>query len=313
MTKIKLEQDNTKTRTTPVLNMAMMQAYFNSLKGKVAQYKQQRINSDIKAATDYKQQSDNTRVTYQNPVIQREQARKNLTNREKAQRDYPVSTIQDPVTQAITYATPIVGQVAAVANTAEDIKENGLNLGNALQAGVSVLPFIPVVKPLIKPTLSFIKDTEITNWRPFVPQNPNRYYRIVGKTGDPIGDAIKSGVIRGPGAVPEQREALLSQVSSDPNKITLLPKAHDYPMFAKGKPWGGSTARLDFDKPTIIRSKSDTGPIVWEESNIDFRHKGHAGIFRPTLNGDPNASPIQYFEYWEPKRFGYIRRDFPVK
>lgn len=35
-----------------------------------------------------------------------------------------------------------------------------------------------------------------------MPWNPNRYYRIVGETGNPIGDAIESGVIRGSGAVP---------------------------------------------------------------------------------------------------------------
>ena len=91
----------------------------------------------------------------------------------------------------------------------------------------------------------------------------------------------------------------------------MLPKAHDYPMFAKGHPWRGSTARRDTGKPTVIRSKSDTGNIVWEESNKDFRHKGHAGIYRPRYNGDLNSAPTKYFEYWEPKRFGYVRRDFP--
>lgn len=148
------------------------------------------------------------------------------------------------------------------------------------------------------------------NWRPFVPQNPNRYYRIVGETGDPIGDAIKSGVIRGPGAVPGLNEALRVRLQPGPNKIALRPKTYGYPMFGKGKPWSGSTSRMDFGKPTIIRSKADTGPIVWEESNKDFNHKRHAGIFRPSYNGDVNASPTEYFEYWEPRKFGYMRKDF---
>ena len=82
--------------------------------------------------------------------------------------------------------------------------------------------------------------------------------------------------------------------------------------FQKGKPWGGGTARRDFGKPTIIRSKADTGPIVWEESNKQFWNKGCSGIFRPNYYGELNSAPIRYFEYWEPKRFGYIRRDFPV-
>lgn len=28
--------------------------------------------------------------------------------------------------------------------------------------------------------------------------------------------------------------------------------------------------------------------------------------------GDVNASPTQYFEYWQPRRFGYTRHDFPT-
>ena len=175
--------------------------------------------------------------------------------------------------------------------------------GDALNAGIAAGPIYNASKKAVY---------LVTNWRPFVPWNPNRYYRIVGETGNPIGDAIESGVIRGPGAVPGYREALKTDLNASPNTITLLPKAHEYPMFAKGKPWSGSTARRDWGKPTIIRSKSDPGPIVWQESNKDFRHKGHNGIFRPTYYGELNLTPTKYFEYWEPKRFGYMRRDFPV-
>ncbi len=181
------------------------------------------------------------------------------------------------------------------------------------ETALEVAPLMQMAKPMYnagKEAASFA-----SNWRPFVPWNSNRYYRIVGETGNPIGDAIESGVIRGPGAVPGYREAVKDALSADGNTITLLPKAHSYPMFSKGKPWGGSTARVAEDyskKPTIIRSKSDTGPIVWEESNKHFNHKGHNGIYRPRYNGDLNAAPTKYFEYWEPRKFGYMRKDFPI-
>jgi hypothetical protein len=171
-------------------------------------------------------------------------------------------------------------------------------------------------KSLVKPvydTANAIKNVA-NNWRPWVPRDATRYYRIVGASGDAVEDAVASGVIRGPGAVPGRRAAV-EAATKDPNTITLLSKQHDYPMFAKGKPWTGSTSRSRIDankKPIIIRSKKDTGPIVWEESNKDFRHKGHKGIFRPNYYGDVNASPIKYFEYWEPKRFGYMKREFPI-
>lgn len=147
------------------------------------------------------------------------------------------------------------------------------------------------------------------NWRPWVPNNADRYYRIVGETGDPIGDAIDSGVIRGPGMNPNLDDALFARQGRFD-----IGKTYTYPMFSKGSPWKGGTARASDDfkeRPIIIRSKKNTGPIVWEESNKDFRHKGHAGIFRPSYYGDVNASPTQFFEYWEPRRFGYMRRSFP--
>ncbi len=181
------------------------------------------------------------------------------------------------------------------------------------ETALEVAPLMQMAKPMYnagKEAASFA-----SNWRPFVPWNSNRYYRIVGETGNPIGDAIESGVIRGPGAVPGYREAVKNALRADDNTITLLHKAHSYPMFSKGKPWGGSTARVAKDyskKPTIIRSKSDTGPIVWEESNKHFNHKGHNGIYRPRYNGDLNAAPTKYFEYWEPRKFGYMRKDFPI-
>lgn len=176
------------------------------------------------------------------------------------------------------------------------------------ETAINLAPLIQMGKPIYETGKSVYSVAK--NWRPSVPWDNNRYYRIVGKTGDPIGDAIESGVIRGPGAIRKGIEA--AYLEDKPNTITLLPKAHDYPMFAKGKPWRGGAARRDSGKPIIIRSKKDTGPIVWQESNKDFRHKGHNGIFRPTYYGELNSTPTKYFEYWEPMRLGYMRKDFPV-
>lgn len=141
-------------------------------------------------------------------------------------------------------------------------------------------------------------ENPFKNWTLRVPKDENRYYRIVGKTGNPIGDAIESGVIRAGGANPN--------LESD-----LLIKAHDYPMFSKGKPWQGTNSMAKGDKGIIIRSKENTGPIKWEESNIDFKHKGHNGIFRPNYYGDNNAAPTQFFEYYEPRLIGYTKKEFP--
>lgn len=167
-------------------------------------------------------------------------------------------------------------------------KLRGSEWGNAVLNALDLY----IAPKMIKGTTKVVKD-----WRPWVPSNSNRYYRIVGKTGDPIGDAIETGTIRGPG--------------KNPNATGDLMKAHDYPMFSKGRTWQGSTSRVDGGKPIVIRSKKDTGPIVWEESTVDFGHKGHEGIYRPNWFGDLNGAPTKYFEYWIPQRFGYMRYNFP--
>lgn len=232
-----------------------------------------------------------------------------------------------PYVKAANYAADAMAGVGMGADIAAGLPiystlrgARELSKGNYLEGGLWLTPYLkPVaggIKAGVNGIVNLVKSNsgvvqDVKNWRPFVPINLNRYYRIVGQVGNPITDASESGVIRGPGAVPGYRDAIKAELSTDPNTITLLPKAHDYPMFAKGHPWRGSTARQDTGKPTIIRSKADTGNIVWEESNKDFRHKGHAGIYRPRYNGDLNSAPTKYFEYWEPKRFGYVRRDFP--
>lgn len=204
-------------------------------------------------------------------------------------------------------------------NDATDVlsKEGNLNTEDYGRLGLDALFMLPMFNTAgnyLRFNTNLGRDASnlIKNWRLSVPKDVNRYYRIVGKTGDPIGDAIESGVIRAGGANPKLMKPLAENEMM--SLETSLLKPHDYPMFAKGKPWQGGTARTAFDvseKPIIIRSKSNTGPIVWEESNKDFRHKGHAGIFRPSFYGDVNASPTQYFEWWEPKKFGYLRHEFP--
>ena len=145
-------------------------------------------------------------------------------------------------------------------------------------------------------------------YSPFIPLNPNRYYRIVGPkdaiSGDAIADAINTGYLR------TSSLANAFKVNPDPNTITLAPKVFDYMMFAKGAPWKGSLAAVGGKgSPRIIRSKADIDNVIWEQSNIDFRHKGHKGIFRPRYNGSLEQIPAEYFEYFE-KGTGPISKYF---
>ncbi len=108
------------------------------------------------------------------------------------------------------------------------------------QTAMDLMPLAQLGKPMYEAGKGLYYVAK--DWRPFVPWNPNRYYRIVGKAGEPIKDAVESGFVRGPGAVPGYRETIKAQLEqTNPNSITLLPKAMDYPMFSKGKPWEGST------------------------------------------------------------------------
>lgn len=145
-------------------------------------------------------------------------------------------------------------------------------------------------------------------YSPFIPLNPNRYYRIVGPkdaiSGDAIADAIDTGYLR------TSSLANKFKFDPDPNTITLAPKVFDYMMFAKGAPWKGSLAAVGGKgSKRIIRSKADIDDIIWEQSNIDFRHKGHKGIFRPRYNGSLEQIPAEYFEYFE-KGTGPISKYF---
>ena len=138
-------------------------------------------------------------------------------------------------------------------------------------------------------------------YRLWIPRNSNKYYRIVGsptaKAGDAIADANNTGFLRS--------SSLASSAEPiDKGAISLHPKTFDYLMFSKGKPWTGSTNGVGFgghlnNGQRVIVSKADTGPIKWEESNVDFRHKGHKGIFRPNYNGNLEQIPTNYFEYYE--------------
>lgn len=173
---------------------------------------------------------------------------------------------------------------------------------------------ISMIYPPLKGGIGLINDAGnfIKNWRLSVPKDANRYYRYVGD--DAIADYIESGVIRASGANPNFKRATVMVG----NKPIQLGKVFNYSMFSKGKPWEGSlsssasTAGKKAKQLNILRSKVDTGPTIWEESNVDFSHKGHAGIFRPNYFGDLNATPTDYFEWWEPKKLGYLRHEFPT-
>ena len=145
-------------------------------------------------------------------------------------------------------------------------------------------------------------------YSPFIPLNPNRYYRIVGPkdaiSGDAIADAIDTGYLR------TSSLANKFKFDPDPNTITLAAKVFDYMMFSKGAPWKGSSAAVGGKgSKRIIRSKNNIDDRIWEQSNIDFRHKGHKGIFRPRYNGSLEQVPSEYFEYFE-KGTGPISKYF---
>ena len=143
---------------------------------------------------------------------------------------------------------------------------------------------------------------QLPKWVLNVPKNPNRYYRIVDKRA--IDDYISSKKIRSAQAAKE------SGVDTEGPKQAgrfLLKKNHDYNMFSKGEPWQGGLATRDKTKPYILVSKENTGKTVWEQSNVDFRHKGHSGIYRPRYEGDLNATPSIYFDYYKPKLIGYTK------
>lgn len=171
--------------------------------------------------------------------------------------------------------------------------------GDVLDITMS-LPFLNRVRQ--------IAGQSLNNWRPFLPYNPNRYYRIVGNASNPNGDAIldanNTGVIRS-----RATGNGLTFTTPDGQTHSIGKMGFDYPMFSKGSIWKGSTNGAGRDY-RVIRSKADTGPIKWEQSNVDFRHKGHEGIYRPSFYGQQNIAPAEYFEYWEPAKFGWRRRDF---
>lgn len=183
-------------------------------------------------------------------------------------------------------------------------------IGEGALSGLMTMDLYPVLKGgvgLVNDAANFARDFRFS-----VPKDANRYYRYVGD--DAIADYIRSGVIRASGANPNfQRPTVMFG-----NRPVQLGKTFDYSMFSKGKPWEGSlsssknTQGKKAKQLNILRSKENTGDIVWEESNKDFRHKGHAGIFRPNYFGDLNATPTDYFEWWEPKKIGYLRHEFPT-
>lgn len=195
---------------------------------------------------------------------------------------------------------------SATGASINDMRENGPTvsnvIGTTLGVGGLALEALPTVMEGVQGIL------QLKNWRPFLPYNPNRYYRIVGSAKNPQGDAIldanNTGVIRS-----KATGNGIRFITPDGQVHQLGKTGFDYPMFSKGRIWRGTTNGADKDF-RVIRSKADTGPIKWEQSNVDFRHKGHNGIYRPSFYGQQNIAPTEYFEYWEPAKFGWKRRDF---
>lgn len=136
-----------------------------------------------------------------------------------------------------------------------------------------------------------------------VPKNTNRYYRIVDKRA--IDDYISSRKIRSAQAAKEA--GVDTEGPKQAGRLLLKKKNHDYNMFSKGKPWQGGLATRDKNKPYILVSKENTGKTVWEQSNVDFGHKGHSGIYRPRYEGDLDATPAMYFDYYKPRLIGYTK------
>ena len=140
-----------------------------------------------------------------------------------------------------------------------------------------------------------------------IPRNPNRYYRTVASSNSEMGDAIKdaniTGYLRSNSFAHPESDNIIS-LKPRRFEINIKPKRFTYLMFSKGKPWEGSTngagafGKLDGGQ-RVIRSKQNTGNIIWEESNKDFRHKGHKGIFRPNYNCILEVIPSHYFKYFE--------------
>lgn len=198
-----------------------------------------------------------------------------------------------------------------------NVKSGVASFGPAGQMYANIIPegVWDMINPFysINPVSAVNKTAQIihnaTNYRPFLPYNPNRYYRIVGLedaiNGDAILDANVTGVIRS-----KATGKGISFTTPDGKVHSIGKMGFDYPMFSRGRVWKGSTNGAG-EKYRVIRSKADTGPIKWEQSNVDFRHKGHAGIYRPSFYGHQNIAPVEYFEYWEPaKFFGWNRREF---
>lgn len=141
-------------------------------------------------------------------------------------------------------------------------------------------------------------NVELGDWSLGVPKKEGRYIRIVGEPdyryGDAIQDANETGVIRSKAIRPKKTQ-----------RFQLI-KKFDYPMFTRGETWEVNPDKYQHNA-RLIRSKADTGATVWEESNKDFIHKGHKGIFRPVYDGDLQSFPTRYAEWWDRPNIGPMK------
>ena len=136
-------------------------------------------------------------------------------------------------------------------------------------------------------------------------EKPNRYYRYVGR--DAIEDANKTGFLRSSRLYNEEPMGAPIVNSS----IPLLRKTFDYMMFSKDRQWNGGLNAVKGNGAlrVIATDKSATPNFKWEQSNIDFNHKGHEGIYLPVENGRKDLVSTDGFHYYEPlfgnSRLGY--------
>lgn len=214
----------------------------------------------------------------------------------------PSHIIQAVVDAAKGNGTKAIGGNNGIMGKGGALENNSGELGN------TIVDFaVPILSGFsskgAKSVFNFAKD--LANGDLFTlssMKDPNRYFRIVAKpgskTGDAILDATQTGIIRS-----------TDEFNSRASGVFLRSKNFGYPMFSKGEPWKGATAGADagmghIGDVRIIRSKEKTPGTVWEESNKDFRHKGHTGIFRPNYAGNINAAPASQYEWFE--RYGHM-------
>ena len=140
---------------TPQTRFALRQQQFANVRNNQLQLQANKAMSDLKQKAQvekavkkhYKQQSDQTRRTYNEPHVQQEQDRANLTPEQELRRDQPQPKpnmdVENAINQTIPYMIPYVGEALMFKdayNGVKDIADNGLNWNNGIQTALSGIP-----------------------------------------------------------------------------------------------------------------------------------------------------------------------------